>query len=133
MEYHIYIGNVLPVHKADQIVSVIHTHANIEKEQIDIADLSKNQSHPRTKAFKVSVPKGKLHTVTQLPWDSAIKVQPFRQKKKGTTAGTNRKQQFTQQTRRPQYNPSPGRFNGRPSYWEGKSADWRDWGYHYYY
>ena len=75
---HIYIGNVRPTHNADQIVSVIHIHANIEKEQIDIADLSRNQSHPRTKAFKVSVPKGKLHTVTQLPWDSAIKIQAFR-------------------------------------------------------
>ena len=89
---HIYIGNVLPTHTTEQIKDFIHLRAKIDKSHIKIQELSQNQREPRSKAFKASVPKGKLQACIKLPWDSTIKVQPFRAKPFGSATGPARKQ-----------------------------------------
>ena len=133
----IYIGNVLPSHTADEIKDFIHTHAKIDKELIKIQELSQNQVHPRSRAFKVSVPKGKLQDCLKLPWGTTVKAQPFRPKSKGTAVGTTGRQGFVPPTRRPQTSRAPpGNFNvnGMRPYWDHQSPEyWNDWGYPYNY
>ena len=114
---HIYVGNVCPTYKADALKDFIHHHTSIDKINIKIQELSKKQIRPHSRAFKVSVPKGKLSVCISLQWDSAIKVQPFRQKAKGTPVGAKRQHAFGPHTRRHQYSHTPGSHNGRLPYW----------------
>ena len=133
------------------LIDYISTHAKIVKTNINAQELSKHQMHPSSRAFKVAVPNGKLDTCLKLQWHHTLKVQPFRQKAKGTTVGANRKHAFGPFTSRHQYNSPPGRPNGRmpyrnpqkfgqhynphPGSFNGRGgpygAEW-EWGYPYY-
>ena len=62
---HIYIGNVCPTFKADAVKDFIHNHTSIDKRNIKIQELTKNHLRPYSRAFKVSVPKGKTKCIHQ--------------------------------------------------------------------
>ena len=116
----------------------IHLRAKTDKSHLKIQELSQNQRDPRSKAFKVSVPKGKLQTLIKLPWDSTVKAQPFKAKPFGSATGTARKQANRPfQRHAPPFNRQqhrhPGSYNRRQSYWDYQSPEWDEWGYPLHY
>ena len=118
----IYVGNVRPNHTAEHIKDFIHSNAGIDKGLIKIQELSKNQNNPRSRAFKASVPKGKLHCCINLPWGTTVNAQPFRSKPKGTAAGATRRP--APHSRRPQPNHPPKRQPYHHSYQHPDRFGW---------
>ena len=124
----IYVGNVAPNHTAEDMKNFIHNNAGIDKGLIKIQELSKNQKNPRSRAFRASVPKGKLQCCINLSWGPTVNVQPFRSKTKGTAAGatrspaphSSRPQPKKPPKRQPYHHPyqRPDSFGWEPSYFQ---------------